>query len=101
MRDLTAGELHSWYVEGKWPCCGETQYLGGPRGGMSQNVQCPNCGTKMNVIDPESGLPIRCGEMLEEPVGYKPPAAPAPKPVWWKRLLAPLWCLWPQRERLA
>lgn len=88
MRNLTAGELHCWYVEGKWPCCGCNEYLSGPSGGLAQNIQCPKCGTKMNVTDPESGISFHVGQMLSEPQGYKPPAAPSPTPVGWKRMLA-------------
>jgi len=78
MRDMTAGELHSWYQRGQWPCGHGNEYIRGPAGGCSRNVQCPTCGMWMNVLDPEGGYPpMDFGQVWNEPPGYVPPSIPA------------------------
>jgi hypothetical protein len=37
------------------------------------NVACPQCGTKLNIVDPSMGLGHGPAQMLEEPCGYKNP----------------------------
>lgn len=39
------------FSRGILPCCGGTQYYEGPRGGLSQNIQCANeeCGQRWNI----------------------------------------------------
>lgn len=36
------------------PDCGETDFLAGPKGGLSQNIRCanPECGAKFNIYPP-------------------------------------------------
>jgi hypothetical protein len=74
MRDMTTAELKTWAL-GQWPCGCKTQgYLKGPAGGLCRNIQCPECGMQINVIDPESGFALNTfGQVLREPLGYKPP----------------------------
>ena len=76
MRDMTPEELDSWYLHHQWPCCGGKEYLEGPRGGLSINLACPDCGMQINVVDPmshwvEGGVP-RFGQVLREPNGQEP-----------------------------
>jgi hypothetical protein len=69
MREMTEAELESWYGQGRWPCCGGAEYIAGPRGGMSQNITCPDCGMQLNVIDPKSHWAksgLRIGQVLRE-----------------------------------
>jgi hypothetical protein len=74
MRPLTAAELDEWYMNRRWPCCGGKSFLRGPRGGLSMNVKCPRCGTRINVIDPDENPGItNFGQMIEEPPGYVQP----------------------------
>jgi len=54
MRPMTEAELASWYDARRWPCCWATDYVRGPRGGISINLACPRCDMRLNVIDPES-----------------------------------------------
>lgn len=79
MRQMTPGELHAWYVRGEWPCGHGNQYIPGPRGGLSRNIQCPKCGMKLNVVDPDSGYGergVHFGQVIEEHPFYKPPPLP-------------------------
>jgi hypothetical protein len=62
----------------------------GPRGGMCQNLQCDNCGMKLNVMYVDGRL--LHAESLQDPTIYE---VPAPDPVaqpevkkgWWSRIL--------------
>lgn len=83
MREMTPAELYCWYEKGQWPCGHGTKYIPGPRGGRSRNVICPKCDMKINVIDPEIGLQMPFGQVIHEPLGYKPPPMPSP---WRERL---------------
>lgn len=53
--------------EGECPDCGARELLGGPSGGMSQNVACNGCLMEFNVHHSFSGLlgVDRSGEMTE------------------------------------
>jgi hypothetical protein len=45
-------ELTTWFeTHSSCPDCGGLEFLDGPRGGMSQNIQCarPSCGTWFNT----------------------------------------------------
>lgn len=73
MRNMTTAELKTWQ-RGQWPCGCKTQgYIPGPAGGVCRNIECPECGMRINVIDPETGWPQSMGQVLREPPGYKPP----------------------------
>jgi hypothetical protein len=85
MRKMTPDEIESWYGGAGWPCGHGREYLPGPRGGMSMNIECPTCHMKINVIDPQSQAQLPVGEVLFEPEGYVPPAS-RPKRSWWARL---------------
>lgn len=55
-----------WMQENRCPNCHEEDCLiGGPCGGMSQNVGCANCGTEFNVT-PALGLVERTGKMPDD-----------------------------------
>ena len=77
IRAMTPGENHSWFVLGKWPCCGGSEYLRGPSGGCSVNIECPSCGMRLNVMDPEMGLGDGgFGQVIRQPLTYTPPQDP-------------------------
>lgn len=80
MREMTAGEIHSWYGLGQWPCGHGNEYIPGPRGGASLNVECPQCHMKLNVLNPEYGVREGFGQVIFEPAGYVPPEAPKASP---------------------
>jgi hypothetical protein len=45
-------ELTTWFeTHASCPDCGGTEFIDGPRGGMSQNIQCarPSCGSWYNT----------------------------------------------------
>lgn len=42
---------------GLCPSCGGNEFLNGPRGGMSQNIECASCGENYNVT-PDDGPPF-------------------------------------------
>jgi hypothetical protein len=37
------------YKKGKMPCCGGTQFVEGPSGGLSINIKCVDCGEWFNI----------------------------------------------------
>ena len=81
-RLMTKEEMKLWYIKGQLPCGHGNRYIPGPRGGISQNVSCPTCNLKLNVIDLDSqwanakGEPW-FGQVLWTPSNYSPPE---PKP---------------------
>lgn len=76
MRDLTAEE-EIILRAGRCPFCGSRKgFQEGPHGGMSVNVKCANCGTKLNLMGPftpeliELGPEINpCIEMATDELG--------------------------------
>lgn len=81
MRNMTQGEVQSWYEKAEWPCGHGNEYLAGPSGGIMQNIKCPVCGMEMNVTDHMMGFDVPFGQVISEPEGYVPPTYVAPKPV--------------------
>lgn len=73
MRPMSEGELDSWYERGRWPCGHGTEYRAGPSGGFALSVECPRCGLRLNIVDPECGQSFRFGQVLSAPEGYVPP----------------------------
>lgn len=73
-RKMTPGEMAKW-EKGEWPCGHGSEYLEGPRGGASVNIECPICHMRMNVLDPQIALTTG-GEVIYEPPGYVPPPDP-------------------------
>lgn len=61
---------------GIWPCCGEREVQGGPRGGMMRNLRCPNCGTVVNIPAFKTSTEVmhQMCEMVSEPMYYDPEA---------------------------
>jgi hypothetical protein len=84
MRDMALGERHSWYVKGQWPCCGGSEYLRGPSGGICTNIECPSCGMRVNVLDPDIGVGqfrrdhLPTGQVISAPTSYVAPPDPNP-----------------------
>lgn len=76
MRPMTGSELYMWYKLHTWPCGHGNEYLSGPRGGASLNVECPTCHMKLNVIDPEMRLSDGFGQVLWTPPDYTIPQHP-------------------------
>lgn len=75
MRQMTETELYAWCELKQWPCGHGSNYIPGPRGGESRNVQCPVCGMQMNVMDPDGKWGrVPLGQVISEPRGYVPPA---------------------------
>lgn len=68
MRDMTENELHAFYDKSTCPNCGQWAFVCGPRGGLSVNVTCQECGLRLNVTD-TSGF--RIGQVIAEPPGYE------------------------------
>lgn len=83
MRDMSPAELDQWYDNQQWPCGHGSEYVPGSRGGIMRNVECPQCGMRISVVDPLSGFRWRIGQVLHEPDGYQRPQRPL-----WRRLWA-------------
>lgn len=49
--------------QNKCPDCGGSNFLDGPSGGMSQNIECANCGSDFNVT-PSDGPPFLTVERI-------------------------------------
>jgi hypothetical protein len=86
IRPMTAGEVHSWYGLGKWPCCGGSEYIRGPSGGASVNVECPSCGMRLNILDSHTPPTMRdwsacvgLGQVIRTTSNYVPPTDPPKK----------------------
>ena len=62
---LTAWERHE-LERNRCPDCGTAELLGGPRGGMMQNIKCASqtCGSMFNVGRIDSGI---IGERISPP----------------------------------
>jgi DNA-directed RNA polymerase subunit RPC12/RpoP len=45
---LTDAKAYTLHHYGQCPDCGSDTMRGGPKGGMSQNVACANCGAEFN-----------------------------------------------------
>lgn len=94
IRPMTAGESHSWFTLGKWPCCGGSEFLRGPTGGASINVECPVCGMRINIPDAASMAPsdhyAGFGQVIRVRSSYVPPHDPPIKAhfmeKWWARI---------------
>lgn len=73
MRNMTEAERELVYGSTPYRCCFCPAALTpGPRGGMSINMKCPDCGAVVNVIAPEHrayyGDGIKFfGQVLREP----------------------------------
>ena len=64
--DNNRDEIISWFFKNGCPCCEQEDILlGGPRGGMSQNVMCNACGTRYNLTPISAGYLI--GDMTHRP----------------------------------
>lgn len=43
-------ELTAWFRDNEsCPDCGGSDFIGGPRGGLSQNTSCADCGSEFNI----------------------------------------------------
>lgn len=60
---MTDAEKIAVYQKGECPFCGSKKYYPGPCGGMSQNVQCSECGAELNI----NHAGFLGGEILSEP----------------------------------
>jgi hypothetical protein len=61
-------ELIYWFNHGRCPDCLGAKILGGPRGGLSQNVTCGDCGQRFNVASWQGQV------FYVERLGIDPPA---------------------------
>jgi hypothetical protein len=46
---LGEAELIHWFNQGRCPDCLGAKLVPGPRGGLSQNTHCGDCGSRFNV----------------------------------------------------
>jgi hypothetical protein len=43
-------ELTAWFKQHECcPDCGSNEFIGGPRGGLAQNMTCSGCGSEYNI----------------------------------------------------
>jgi hypothetical protein len=64
---------------GIWPCCGEKEVEGGPRGTLMRNLKCPGCGTIVNIpsfVTTTENMRQMC-EMIHQPGPHYDPEAVA------------------------
>jgi hypothetical protein len=64
MRELTGDEKAALYGEGRCPFCRGKEFLEGPHGGLSVNIECDRCGARFNT----SPIPS-VGQLIGEPRG--------------------------------
>lgn len=80
IRPMTPGELHCWNTLNKWPCCGGSEYMRGPTGGASVNIECPQCGMRLNVPDSAYGFADSASQVIRVKRDYTPPVDPPQDP---------------------
>jgi ribosomal protein S27AE len=52
-------ELTAWFRQNECcPDCGGADFLAGPRGGLSQNMECSSCGAEYNIARYEGRIII-------------------------------------------
>lgn len=73
MRELTPDEAKLFYVNRLCPFCPTpaSAFVGGPRGGFMQNVECPTCRCRLNVLDPQRGIMYGFGQLIRYPALFR------------------------------